>query len=511
MASRSVSSRKTLSSRPDHEIVIIGAGFSGIGAAIKLDEAGFSDFLILEQDDGVGGAWHANTYPGIAVDIPSLSYSFSFEQNPAWSRVFARGPELKSYAEHCVSRYNLRSRIRLGTGVTAAAYDDRNHVWSLTTTDGREITARFVIGATGVLTQPKKPDIPGIDLFAGTTMHTARWNHAVSLKGKKVAIIGTGASALQVIPEIAPETAHLTVFQRTPIWVLPKPDAPIPGGVQKLLGRVPGLQSAARLVSQGFVELAFVVTAHYHAYLPLAKIYERMALDHLSRQVKDPVLREKLTPRYGFGCKRPSISNTYLQTFNRSNVTLETTPIREITRDGIVTGDGKLHEADVLICATGFKVFEKGNMPAFPVRGAGGRDLEQWWDANRYQAYEGVSVPRFPNFFTILGPNGYNGASYFQLIEMQSRHIVRCLRRARKDGATQVEVKQEANDRYFRDMQARRGSQVFFSNNCSTANSYYFDRHGDVPFRPATSVEAHWRSMSFDLDDYRYTQAGTSR
>lgn len=493
--------------REHHDVIVIGAGFSGIGAGIKLDEAGFRDFVILEQGDGVGGAWHFNTYPGVAVDIPSLSYSFSFERNPYWSRVFAPGTELKAYAEHCVEKYRLRSRIRLNTGVTGGEFDEQNDVWRVSTDSGEVLTARFIVGATGVLTQPKNPDIPGIDTFKGIKMHTARWDHTVDLRGRRVAIIGTGASALQVIPEIAPGVEHLTVFQRTPIWVIPKPDAPIGPLLQNFMAKSKVLQWSARMLSQAIVEVGFVLTGQYHRQLKVARLYEKIARDHLQKQVKDPVIRAKLTPNYGFGCKRPSTSNTYLQAFNRDNVALVTEAIEAVTENGVRTRDGVMHEIDVLICATGFKVFESGNMPPFPLKGLGGRDLEQWWDENRYQAYEGVSVPAFPNAFLILGPNGYNGASYFQLIEMQCRHIVRCLAQARKKGASRVEVTQEANDRYFRAMKARTGNQVFFNNSCATANSYYFDKHGDVPFRPATSVEAHLRSMTFPLSDYRFSGA----
>lgn len=493
---------------PQHEVIIVGGGFSGIGAAIKLDRTGISDYLLVEQGDGIGGAWHFNSYPGVAVDIPSLSYSFSFERNPDWSRVFAPGAELKAYAEHCVDKYGIRGRIRLNTGITGARFDEQTDLWHLSTSSGETLTARHVIGATGVLTQPKLPDIPGIASFGGVTMHTARWDHGVDLRGKRVAIIGTGASALQVIPEIAPSVAHLTVFQRTPIWVIPKPDAEIPAGVRQVMARLPALQLPARLLSQAIVEVGFVLTAHYHNALHLAKGYEKLALDFLRREVSDPVTRDKLTPKYGFGCKRPSTSNTYLKTFNRDNVALVTEAITEVTAEGVRTRDGVLHEVDVLICATGFKVFESGNMPPFEVTGLGGRDLEGWWDDHRYQAYEGVSMPGFPNFFLILGPNGYNGASYFQLIEQQTRHIARCLTQARKQRATRIEVRQEANDRFFNDMKARSGRQVFFNNSCGSANSYYFDKHGDVPFRPATSLEAHWRSMRFPLGDYRFSSAG---
>lgn len=492
--------------QPEHEVAVIGAGFSGIGTAIKLDQAGIRDWVMLEAGDGIGGAWHWNTYPGIGVDIPSFSYQFSFEQRSDWSRVYAPGNELKAYAEHCVDAYGLRSRIRLNTKVTGATFDDELHLWRLTTAAGESVTVRHLVGATGVFTQPKPPEIAGLEAFAGPVMHTARWDHEQDLRGRKVAIIGTGASAVQVIPSIAPEVEHLTVLQRTPIWCLPKPDARIGPRARRLLGRVPAAQAVARALSQTYVELNFPFPAHFHGVIPVAAAGERAGLSHLRRQVRDPAVREKLTPHYGLGCKRPSFSNEYLRTFNRPNVYLETDSIEEIVPAGVRTAKGAEHEIDVLILATGFQVFEKGNMPAYPVHGRGGVELAQWWDENRFQAYEGVSVPGFPNMFMILGPYGFNGASYFTLIENQARHIVRCLRRARSSGSTAVEISPEANRRYFEKMLGRRGRQVFFSGTCATANSYYFDEHGDAPFRASPTLEVAWRSAHFDLDDYAFTR-----
>jgi cation diffusion facilitator CzcD-associated flavoprotein CzcO len=493
---------------PDHEVVVVGAGFSGIGAAIKLDRAGFGDCVVLEEGQGVGGAWHWNTYPGVAVDIPSFSYQFSFETSAEWSRVYAPGDELKAYAEHCVDSYGLRDRIRLDTKVVGAAFDDAAHVWRLATAAGEELTARYVVGATGVFTKPKPPDIPGLDDFTGTVMHTARWDHGQDLRGKRVAVVGTGASAVQVIPSIAPVVDRLVVFQRTPVWCLPKLDGHIPRGLRALLRRVPAARRPARIASQAFVEATFPLPAHFHGVVPLSRVGERVGRDFLRREVHDRAVRRKLTPRYALGCKRPAFSNDYLATFNRENVELETSPIEAVTRGGVRVVGGAEHEVDVLVLATGFKVFEPGNMPPFPIRGRGGADLEEWWDANRYQAYEGVSVPGFPNLFSILGPYGYNGASYFHLIETQARHIVRCLGRARRTGSTLVEVTPAANERYWKAMLARRHNQIFFQDSCQAANSYYFDRHGDVPFRPATSLETSWRSARFDLDDYRFEAIG---
>jgi cation diffusion facilitator CzcD-associated flavoprotein CzcO len=278
--------------------------------------------------------------------------------------------------------------------------------------------------------------------------------------------------------------------------------------VRGLLRRLPAATVPARLVSHAFVESTFVLAAHYYKTLPLLiKGGEQAALRHLRKQVHDPETREKLTPKYGLGCKRPSFSNTYLATFNRENVTLETSTIERITPTSVITADGTDHEIDVLVLATGFKVFEAGNMPPYEVRGVGGLDMEKFFDANRFQSYQGVSVPGFPNLFSILGPYGFNGTSYFQLIENQMRHIVRCLKTARARGADRIEVTAEANDRYFQKMLGRRGRQVFFNNNCAGSNSYYFDKHGDVPFRPATSLEAYWQSSHFPIDDYRFEAA----
>ncbi|KAA0018492.1 flavin-containing monooxygenase [Antrihabitans cavernicola] len=489
---------------PDHEVVIVGAGFSGIGVAIALDRAGFHDFVLLEEGSGVGGAWHWNTYPGVAVDIPSFSYQFSFDRRADWSRTYAPGAELKKYAESCTDKYALRDRIVFETRVTGAVFDEQADVWRLSTEGGVEYTARHVVSATGILTKPKPPAIAGVSSFAGTVMHTARWDHGVDLAGKRVAIIGTGASAVQVIPSIAPEVEHLVVFQRTPIWCLPKPDAPLPSPARIAMKYLPGAKSATRLLSQIFVEATFPIPAHFAGTLPIARLAEPLGRAFLRQQVADPVVREKLTPRYALGCKRPSASNDYLRTFNRGNVALETTTIDSITPRGVRTVDGVDHDVDVLILATGFKVFESGNTPPFPVSGLGGLDLEAWWDDNRYQSYHGVSVPGFPNMFTILGPYGYNGSSYFNLIETQARHILRCLTEARRTSATRVEVTAQANDEYMATMRSRRSNQVFFQGGCDGANSYYFDKHGDVPFRPALTLETIWESATFDLDDYTY-------
>jgi cation diffusion facilitator CzcD-associated flavoprotein CzcO len=492
-----------VTARPDYHTLIVGAGFSGIGTAIKLDKAGFGDYLLIEAGDGVGGTWHWNTYPGIAVDIPSFSYQFSFEQSSRWSRTYAPGRELKAYAEHCVDKYGIRSRIRFNTKVVEAIYDETRDLWRVHTDSGEELTARFLVNAGGVLTVPKLPDIDGVDSFDGITMHTARWDHDQDLAGKRVAIIGTGASAVQLIPEIAPIASRLTVFQRTPIWCFPKSDVPLSAATRRAM-RLPGVRTVRRLISQASVEVTFPLTLHYFTVFPPAQRAQAFARSYLRRQVKDPVVREKLTPRYAVGCKRPGFHNGYLSTFNRDNVELVTQSIDKITPTGVATTDGIMHEVDVLILASGFKVLDTDSVVTYPVIGIGGQALSRFWDENRLQAYEGVSIPGFPNFFTVFGPYGFVGSSYFALIEAQTHHIARCLKRARRRKATRVEVTEEANARYFAEMLRRRHRQVFWQDSCRLANSYYFDKHGDVPLRPSTTLEVYWRSRRFVLKDYRF-------
>ena len=297
---------------------------------------------------------------------------------------------------------------------------------------------------------------------------------------------------------------QLTVFQRTPIWCFPKPDVPLSPAARRAM-RIPGGKAVQRLMSQAYVELTFPLAAQYFTMNPMAKRAPRFAKAYLRKEVKDSVVRDKLTPRYAVGCKRPGFHNTYLSTFNRDNVSLVTEPIDKITGSGVATTDGETHEVDVLILATGFKVMDPDDVLTYPVSGPGGRSLSRFWDDHRLQAYEGVSIPGFPNFFTVFGPYGYVGSSYFALIESQSHHIVRCLKHAQRRSAIRVEVTQEANDRYFAEMMRKRHRQIFWQDSCSLANSYYFDKNGDVPLRPATTLHAYWRSRHYPLRDYRFS------
>jgi cation diffusion facilitator CzcD-associated flavoprotein CzcO len=492
----------------DHEVVVVGAGFSGIGAGIALSRSGFHDYAILESAEDLGGTWRDNTYPGIAVDIPSFTYSFSFAQNPRWSRVFAPGRELKTYADECADRYGVRAHMRFNTRVEKAVFDEEHEIWWLSTTRG-PLVARYLISAVGGLTQPKIPSIPGIAEFRGKTMHTARWDHGCDLSGKRVAVIGTGASAVQVVPEIARTVGRLFVFQRTPIWILPKPDREVPAWLRAVFAAVPLAQRSIRLFTSLLFEILLVFGVIYHRQTPwLVRRIESLCRRHLERQVADPALRARLTPRYGFGCKRPSFSDAYYPALCRENVSLVTDPIAEITPTGVRTADGALHELDVLILATGFKVFEKGNTPPFEIVGRRGGELGQFWHEHRYQAYEGATVPGFPSLFLVLGPYSTTGSSWFSMVEAQTAHAVRCLAEARRRRAPTIEIKRAPHDAFFQDILRRQKSSLLFNNNCASANSYYFDHHGDAPFmRPSSGLELWWRSRHFDLDHYRFEPA----
>ncbi|WP_231855332.1 flavin-containing monooxygenase [Tsukamurella pseudospumae] len=489
---------------PHHEIVIVGAGFSGIGTAIALIRAGFDDLLLVDDAAGPGGTWHWNTYPGVAVDIPSFSYQFSFAQRSGWSRSYAPGRELRDYAEQIVDEYGLEPKMRFDTRVHEASFDEATSLWTIATSTG-EITARWLIHAGGPLSQPKLPDIEGIDSFTDDTMHTSRWDHEVSTAGKRVGIIGTGATAVQVIPEIAADTAHLTVFQRTPIWCLPKPDFPLGRVGRAGLAAIPGMRQAARLASQAFVEATFPVLAHFHRWIPGTDALEVAARSYIRSQVSDPATRGKLTPAYALGCKRPSFHNSYLSTFNRPNVALETTSIEAITPTGIRTTDGTEHPLDVLILATGFKVTDKDALPTYRLTTADGTDLADHWESERFRSYQGVATAGFPNFFTVFGPYGYNGASFFTLVENSAAHIVRVLDEARRRDAITAEVTTTAQDAYMESILARGPLQVFSNPTCASANSYYFTKNGDVPFRASTTLEAAWHSRRFPLSDYAFS------
>ncbi|RJQ73782.1 NAD(P)/FAD-dependent oxidoreductase [Pseudonocardiaceae bacterium YIM PH 21723] len=490
--------------QPEYEVIVVGAGFAGIGAGITLLDAGIKDFLILESAPDIGGTWRDNTYPGVAVDVPFV-YSFPFELNPGYRRTFPLGAEIKQYADGVVDKYGLRSYLRFGSAVTEARFDETGDFWRVTLSDGSTLTTRFLVPATGVLARPKPPNLPGLDDFTGTVVHTADWDHDLDLTGQRVAVVGTGASAVQLVPELAKTVARLTVLQRTPIWVFPKIDPPIPAVVRGIFAKVPGAQRLVRIIASAFTELLFSGTALNYARFPYAtKVIELLCRAHLFTQVRDRSVRAKLVPKYGFGCKRPTMSNAYWRSFTREHVDLVDGGVQRVTAGGIVGGDGVEREIDTLVLATGFLTTERGNIPSFPVYGLGGTELGEFWQQHRYQAYEGTSVPNMPNFWLMFGPYQFTGVSYFGLIESAANHFRRCIVEARRRGATRVLVSQEAHDRYFADMQDRLRRSIF-TNNCAGSNSYYFDARGDAPFlRPTSTYQSIRQSKRFPLTDYSY-------
>ena len=496
--------------QPDHEVIVVGAGISGIGLAIELRKAGIESFLLLERAGDVGGTWRDNRYPGIAVDITSFTYSFSFEQNPDWSRVFAPGAELQRYAQRVAAKYGVYPKVRFRTEVDKAVFLEDRDLWEIHLKGGERLYSRFLIGASGGLISPKKPDIKGLEAFKGIVMHTGFWDDSVELTGKRVAVIGTGATAVQMVPSIASRVAHLDVYQRTPIWVLKKPDAEIPAWLKSAFRTLPIVQRGVRVCTDALSEAVMVGAVIYYRQIPgLVRWAESAGKNNLLEQIpNDPALREKLTPKYGFGCKRPTFSNDYFKTFTRDNVELVTDPIECITERGIRTRDGQERQIDVLITATGYRVFEKGNLPSFEVHGRDGLELGQFWDEHRYQAYEAVSVPKFPNYFGMLGPYGLTGTSYFKMVEAHSIHAVRCIKEARKRAMTRVEIGQGPHERYFQDVQRRQQNTVFPNHSCASSNSYYFDKHGDAPMlRPSTTMEMLWRAKHFPMMHYRFSRA----
>ncbi|WP_051836827.1 flavin-containing monooxygenase [Streptomyces sp. NRRL WC-3742] len=493
---------------PQYEALVVGAGFSGIGTAVGLLRSGIEDFLILDEQDGAGGSWHTNRYPGISVDISAFSYSFSFAPHAGWSRAFPPGAELKAYAESCVDRYGLRARMRLNSRVVRADYDEQAHLWRVALADGATLTGRYLVCATGWLTKPKTPKLEGLADFTGTVVHTARWDTGLDLTGRRVAVIGTGASSVQLVPEVAPKVERLDVYQRTATWVFPKPDVPIPPAVRRLFAAAPWTQRAVRLATDTATEVGFVIAMiHYRRFPFLVRAGEAVARLYLRRQVRgDRELVQALTPRYRLGCKRPSFAKGYFRAFTRDNVELHTEPVERITATGVATADGTEHPCDVLVLATGYHVLD--NLPPFPVHGQGGRDLREFWRAERFQTYEGTSVKGYPNLWFIVGPYSFTGGSWFGMIDYQVTHLTRVITEARRRGATQALVRPERHDASFRRALRRQPDTVFAHPSCQGTNSYYFDPHGDAPaVRPSSTYEAAWRARHFDLDDYHYDHA----
>jgi cation diffusion facilitator CzcD-associated flavoprotein CzcO len=499
---------------PDHEVAVIGAGIGGIGMAIALRRAGIDDFVVLERASDIGGTWRDNRYPGIAVDIPAQAYQFSFELKPDWSRVFARGAEVKEYIDHCADRYDVRRHVRLDSEVLSRTWDEQAQLWRLELPDGATRTARFVVSAIGAFVNPKAPALAGLESFRGEVLRSAAWDPSVDLRGKRVAVVGTGASALQIIPKLARYVAGLDVYQRTPIWVGPKLDWRTSKLVQRLFRRSPRTQDAVRTAVTRVVEAGLVGLVVNHDRLGwITRAAGWMGRNIWYRQVRDPDVRRRLTPDYEVGCKRPSVSNTYLRAFNRPNVELVSDAIDRVTPAGIVCADGRLREVDALVLATGFRLAtDPENYRRNPVRGRDGFDLATHYAENRVRSYESVSVPGLPNHFMIFGPYGWTGGTWHTLVETASHHIIRVIGETRRLGATAVEVREEAADRWTRFAVERLSRSLWHSGSCETANSYYYDHHGDTPFLRPTSSKQAWRAArTFPMSDYEFTGVPAAR
>ena len=429
--------------RAGWRIGIIGAGPGGLCAAIRLRQEGYTDVVVWERADGVGGTWRRNSYPGCACDIPSHLYCFSFEPKVDWSRPYATQPEILDYLEHCVDAYRLHPFLRLGCGVSAARWDDADGAWHVTTDDGQVTTVDVLVSALGMFNDLVEPDLPGLDAFAGVVFHSARWDHGHDLAGERVAVVGSAASAVQLVPEVAKIAGRLSVFQRSPNWVAPKDDTPFTPEQLERFRTDPAAAQAERDKIWGWVDVA-----QTFASAEMREAARQRGLANLAL-VEDPDVRRRLTPSYAYGCKRPLISNDWYPAFNRPNVELVTEPITKVTADAIVTADGRERSFDTIVLATGFETTRF--LSSIEVTGRHGRRLDDAW-ADGAQAYLGVTTSGFPNLFMLYGPNTNNGSIIFQ-IECQVAYLLRQLDRLDREGLTWMDVKQDVMDDYNRRLQ----------------------------------------------------------
>ncbi|HKU40520.1 MAG TPA: NAD(P)/FAD-dependent oxidoreductase [Polyangiales bacterium] len=480
------------------EILIVGAGFAGLGMGIRLRQAGVENFLILEQSAGLGGTWYDNRYPGAACDVPSHLYSFSFEHNPKWAREHASQREILAYLERCADKYGVRPHIRFRRKVVSARFDEARGMWSVSTEDGRTYSARVLIASCGSLSRPAYPQLPGLSSFAGTLFHTARWREDAPLDGKRIAVVGTGASAVQIVPELVSRAQKLEVFQRTPGWVLPKIDPPIDARWQKRFAAHPWMQALARRVRYLRLELVAPTLLGRPKWLGLGPWLEKQALRYLESQVRDPVLRAALTPSYRIGCKRILLSNEYFAALQRPNAELVTSAISEVTPHGIRTADGREHELDAIVLATGFQAAE--NLAPFPVRGRNAEELTERWRQGA-EAYLGTSVAGFPNFFMLVGPNTSLGhSSMVFMIECQVAYILDALHVLRSRSLKTIEVQRPVQDAFNRKLRERMGATVWATGGCG---SWYQTRTGKITtLWPGFTFEFRWRTRRFDAENY---------
>jgi cation diffusion facilitator CzcD-associated flavoprotein CzcO len=500
-ARREQNPEERLMSVTTKHVLIVGTGFAGLGMGIRLKQAGFHDFTIVEQAASIGGTWRDNHYPGAACDIPSHLYSFSFEPNPGWSRSFSAQEEILAYMNRCADKYGLRPHIELNTEISRAEWDERAGVWDVRTKDGRTFRAQALVSGCGGLSRPSYPDIPGLSSFEGKKFHSSRWDHSYPLEGKKVGLIGTGASAIQIVPAIAPKVSQLAVFQRTPPWIIPKPDVAIPSAVKATFRLAPPLQALARTA------IYWILESRASAFVMNPKRLTRAepdALKYLASRVKDPVLRAKLTPNYTMGCKRILLSNEYFEALQRENVALVTDAIDRVTPAGVRTADGQEHRFDALVCATGFQAAEA--VAPFQVRGRGGRELNDEWKDDA-QAYLGTTVAGYPNLFLIVGPNtGLGHNSMVFIIESQVEYILSALQTMKAKSLQYVDVKPAVQRAYNARLHERMAKTVWSTGGCK---AWYTTRDGkNTTLWPGFTFEYRLRTRRFDPASYDLVTKG---
>ena len=482
----------TNTARQNPSVAVIGAGMTGILMAIKLREAGITDITILEKADKLGGTWRENTYPGVACDVPAHMYTYSFRGNPEWQHRFAHGDEIQEYFEQVADEHGITGKIRFGEPLEKCHYRDGK--WQLTTGKGDQFEVDFVVSATGILHHPAYPDIQGLDRFQGKMWHTARWNHDVDLAGKRVGIIGTGSTAAQVIGEIAKSTGHLTVFQRTPQWIVSVPDKDYS---EQDKAKLRGKQGKMVALSKRY---AFTMRNTFTKGVSGGKLQHALlswaAKRNLRKSVRDPELRARLTPDYAVGCKRLIINSTFYEAVQRDNVSLETTGISRISEKGIVTADGVEHELDVLILATGFSPFNF--MRPMDLKGRNGLDINEAW-ANKIQAYRSVSIPGFPNFFLMLGPHSPIGNySVIAMSEVQTAYILKLIEHWKQGTLETVEATEEAKVRFNNYLRKGMGNTAWVGG----CQSWYLDGDGDPALWPYTWQQWEKELQEPELDDF---------